>query len=297
MEIRRLVIISIFILGLSLNVKSQNYHSFIGENKIWSELEFVWEDTYTSNYKIEGDTIISNNTYYMVYSCTNDSLLQDWNYQMLIREDSTKKVFGYNSFNQEEYILYNFSLIIGDSIYTGGEIGDNPLYAFVEDVDSILIDGEFRKRIIFEEWFNEFWIEGIGSSIGPFRPFANLFVADIGWELLCLEEDYNINYQNPNYNACFIHIINNLNELSIQNSNLIKIYPQPAKDLVNIKIIDNSEKYDKIELININNQNKYIDKFTGNHYSINTNLFSSGLYIILVKSKNKILHGKIIIDN
>ncbi len=291
------IIVSVYILSSVISLKSQNYHTFIGQNKIWSELEYVWTSTFTSNYKIEGDTVINNSTYYMVYSCFNDSLLQNWNFLMLIREDSDEKVYRYDSFNQEEFLLYDFTLEIGDLFYTGGEIGGNPLYAPVEDIDSILIDGEFRKRIIFEDWFDEFWIEGIGSSTGPFRPFENVFTSDMGWEFLCLEEDSTIIYQNPDYSECFISIIDNLNEKKSQNSNLIKIYPQPSKEFVNIKILDNSEIYNEIELINITSQNKYCSKFNGKQITLNLKSYSAGLYIVLVKSKNKTLLEKLVIEN
>jgi hypothetical protein len=297
MKKQMLFIVYVYILSSLISLKSQCYHPFIGQNKIWSELEYVWESTFTSNYKIEGDTVINNSTYSKVYSCFNDSLLQNWNFLMLIREDSNVKVYRYDSFNQEEYLLYDFTLEIGDLFYTGGEIGGNPLFALVEDIDSVLIDGEFRKRIIFEDWFDEFWIEGIGSSTGPFRPFENIFTSDMGWEFLCLEEDSNIIYQNPDYSECFISIVDNMNEIISQNSNLIKIYPQPSKDFVNIKILDNSVIFNEIELININSKNKYCYKLNGNQFIINLKSYSAGLYIILVKSKNKTLHEKLMIEN
>jgi len=291
----RTLFVVCFIFCLTASLKCQYYHSFIEANKNWSELEYVWDDIFTNKYKFEGDTVIENTIYQLAHQCYADSMMQNWNFLGFFREDSDGKVFIYDDFIYNEFLLYDFSLLPGDSIYTGKELGGSPLYASVEVVDSILIDGEFRKRIIFDAWFDEFWIEGIGSSTGPFKPFGNISQADMGWELLCVEVYMDVIYQNPDWDVCFVNFIDNYSDLGDENSNSIKIYPQPAQESSMIKVLDRTGDLHEIVLINALNQIVLRDMLTDYQYLLNAESLSSGMYIVLISGQSKILWSKIII--
>jgi hypothetical protein len=79
----------------------------------------------------------------------------------------------------------------------------------------------------------------------------------------------------------------------ISETNNFTIYPNPAKDYVNIKFTDNSAK--TISIINQTGQVVYNKQCSETETKIKINCFKSGIYFIIVKNKNKIETNKFII--
>lgn len=186
--------IKLFILlfVLQINLNAQSYFPLPDSNAVWT-ISSLAQGSIKGIYKfgVYGDTSINNISYNKVY------YNNDYNFNLtnsflfgLIRE-SNKKVYKYIG-NNSEAILYDFNLIIGDSaksISTNGFTFSKK----VTDIDSVLINGQFRKRWIFPE---EYWIEGIGSSFGLLDPLVQSF--DFCRSLICLSENAIVTYQNAN---------------------------------------------------------------------------------------------------
>ncbi|MGB1295175.1 MAG: T9SS type A sorting domain-containing protein [Flavobacteriales bacterium] len=91
--------------------------------------------------------------------------------QILLRE-AQKKVFYYDMDSLTERMLYDFSLDVGDSIAVFDGNSDSYRYKKIEEVDSILIGNQWRKRqrINAPDGYcyhdHIYFIEGIGSHIG-----------------------------------------------------------------------------------------------------------------------------------
>ncbi len=100
---------------------------------------------------------------------------------------------------------------------------------------------------------------------------------------------YSFNGVNANHtiHANFLHI--GINENSLQNS--IVIYPNPANDLLNVKL---SQQFESVEITNMLGQVLYSNKVTDSFLQINISSYSSGVYFIRMKGDNGIATKKFI---
>jgi|WetSurMetagenome_2_1015567.scaffolds.fasta_scaffold294295_1 hypothetical protein len=289
------IVLNIIIVFFSISINAQTYFPFATENKIWSEVTDSWGSVWTTYYKLQGDTIINGKSYKVIYS-TGDSLMQYWTKDpnSFIRVDSNKKVYKYQPW--EEKLIYDFSLRPGDSIDTYHVLGGQEFYAKVDSTDSISINGQYRKRIIFDPWLNEFWIEGIGSSSSPFNPLINNFVADISFELLCVTDNDTLIYQNPDHDNCYWIWANGVYEINNQKDLKIIIYPMPVRTTATIIINDNTSKSWTAKIIN--NLGQVIANYfvKDNSFIFNSEGFNPGLYFLTVISDNRFMTSKIIIE-
>ena len=189
---------------------SQNYHPFPDSIARWSECSFfvgaqTGGNTYDIHrgwfYALGNDTLINSINYTLV------GVQSTWDYQLdngvvtskhnspinppgeifgAIREDSSKKVWFRNFFHNmnelylrcgglyelaadTEILLYDFNLHLGDTIHFGST------FRTVLNIDSIMFsDGIYRKRYQVD-WggpcMNDYWIEGMGSSLGLFGAY------------------------------------------------------------------------------------------------------------------------------
>lgn len=288
------IFLNIIIVFFAISINAQTDFPFATENKIWSEIMFSWTSLYTTYYKLQGDTIINDKSYKFIYE-SRDSLMQNWTRgtSFLIRIDSNQRVYKYES--SEEYLIYDFSLQTGDSIDISHISPRQASYVKVDSTDSILVNGQYRKRIIFESWYKEVWIEGIGSLSSPFNPFINNFTADISFELLCVTDNDTLIYQNPIFNTCYKYWINGVHEIDNQKDLNINIYPMPILTTATIIINDNTSESWTVKIIN--NLGQVVANYFANDNSFifNSEGINPGLYILTVNSDKKFMARKIII--
>jgi hypothetical protein len=137
-------------------------------------------------YVIQQDTLINGHMYKKIFSSTyGPSPWVNMGYIGALREDSMHRVFFlpdtlFNmhlsipvgpSIDIREHLLYDFSLSVGDTFLV-----QNPSDSmhFLNNSDSVLISGTWRKRMTFTTGsgiFPRTWIEGIGDINGLFYPF------------------------------------------------------------------------------------------------------------------------------
>lgn len=271
---------------------SQTCISLLDTHRTWSELSITTCGLLTTSYKCQEDTLINGLVYTKVFSCINDSTLSTWcqeNY--FLREDESCKVFKFENFTEK--LMYDFDLQTGDSVFTGGQLGGQDLYALVDIVDSIPINGSYRKRIIFDPWFQETWIAGIGSLSSPFSPFFNTITSDWVCELLCVHDSLLLSYSNPIYNDCFITLVGeNRIELIPE---MIKIYPQPMKEGAFIEVRADVKEKISLCLMNENGKVVFKDSFTGKYF-LERNNCSPGLYVLSIEFQNHRYRVKLILS-
>ena len=168
--------------------------------------------------------------YFIDYTLEKDTIINDLNYSIVIRSDSSYNVpksyrIGYTRISGEkvyfkfiegmEFMIYDFSLNVGESCYCYMcNIGLDKYTALM--VDTITIDGIKRKRIQVDAeslpGYPSFWIEGIGSNLNPFLYYCS----DVHDELRCLTINSGTIYMNPDYTDCeslyeITHTIVNVN--------------------------------------------------------------------------------------
>ncbi len=96
-----------------------------------------------------------------------------------LREDTTlQKVWAFDPNLGTEYLLFDFSLIPGDTLITSSITPSGQDTMIVDSVDVIqLLDGSFRKIIhmhhIVGIFMQEFMIEGVGGAAGMYLPPIN----------------------------------------------------------------------------------------------------------------------------
>jgi len=215
-----------FYLSLSCNLFAQG---FISEAKLWRYGAKIFSEPCCGHrndaFKFMGDSIIDDTAYVKLYT-TTDEFLGKWQLDGLWRETNDMKIYTRDLFYQTEELLYDFSLVEGDTFNVG--------FATLK-VDSVLTKlwgGKLRKHWYLypvhavgdtiREWNKTLWIEDVGQ--------INYFPSNVGTNygsklfLLCFDENNQQIYHNPEYNTCFYTSLNDIPKPEKG----FKVYPNPV---------------------------------------------------------------------
>lgn len=283
-------ILLLITLGIySCTLTGQEYYPLIEENKTWNVLlvtsNYPLDTSYsTFTYKFDGDTIIDSKEYLKLFY-SQEEYPTDWYLVCCMREDSNKRVWGDWGF-AEEILMYDFSVEAGDTIISGLD----PVPYVIDSIGIETIDQVERKKYwisyALNPYYSETWIEGIGSSKGICWALSSGWVG--GWyRLLCMHEDQNLVYQNPNYQSCYL--ITDVEEIEDLR---FRIYPNPTSKLIMIENTANV-KIESISLINL--QGQIIKQFDNTKRYLDVSEIIAGIYFILVKTETQLQSEKLII--
>ncbi len=285
--------------SLVVFTQSMQAQSFVDTTKVWSILECSigpFEiNCLPVYYKLHGDTTIDARNYTNLHK-TSDTTLQTW-YPAGAMRDTAMRVFCHDFVS--EHLLYDFSANRGDTIKSISFC--SPYYLIVDSVDTVIIHGESKRRLLFN-WpactITEEWIEDIGSMNGLINPlivYGNL-IADYGAELLCYEQQDTVKFINPRYNNC------NFRTTGIQETGqmpTISIYPNPARGIVYCELNQGFETLNRIAMKNLLGQIVFEKSQVrlGNHltHSIDLSHVSEGIYILEIMNEAFTSSHKIII--
>jgi len=201
----RVVMLVVFTLLYSFKGFGQTYYAFPDSNAVWRVdwgtstcLSFTLPDA-QYQYVITGDTVIGPETYQKIERsgictlCCMPPLTvahPDNRYMGALRQDTLlRHVYYLPSDSTTEYLLYDFSLSLGDTVK--GYLSDatfSGCIAIVDSIDSVLIDGSYRRRIMTSGCGAAsiiIFIEGIGSTYGLLEPFFTNMEAT--GTLICFE--------------------------------------------------------------------------------------------------------------
>ena len=241
-------------------------------------------DFCNKQYRLFGDTIIDTVQYHKIYTI-DDTLLNFTNatYFGAIREQEKKIYFRYYSC-QNEIKLYDFSKNVGNTLrnlYSEIELCDSGYsgYAPITSIDSVLIDGNYRRAIHSDAFYNNHvWIEGIGSTNGLFDPVIPPLTCMCSWDLVCFQQNGSVKYLNPNFSSCFPVITDMPNYES--NENFVNIFPNPASGISIIKLnVSDNHFYSSLIISDIlGKKTKTINVSGKNEITVNKNDYIQGLY-------------------
>ncbi|HOI31896.1 MAG: T9SS type A sorting domain-containing protein [Bacteroidales bacterium] len=276
------IIISILFSILTISAFGQDHYPLIQENNSWNVLSVVGSfiDTtyYTITYKLTGDTIINSKAYKKLYA-SEEEQAANWSLWAFMREDTDKKVWIRWHQDDEEFLAYDFSIDVGDSVLVGV---DNPEYLRVDSISEIVINQSQRKKfwlsaINFPTYYKETWIEGIGSNKGICWSGSVLVVG--GWfRLLCMHENETLIYANPNYESCYL--ITDINEIE---NPIVELFPNPANTQTSLKLPENTVlSQTQIELYNPAGSLLYKAKPGSHFHKIDVAHLPKGLYLVRV---------------
>lgn len=194
------LILMITLIGLSAFLYAQN--SFPTNNAKWNVLT-IWDNAYgyysiwehrvrTNIFSLEGEVTFDDVPY--------SKLLYNQDFCGGIREESQKVWFKMGN-GGEEYLLYDFGASVGDTVWHYLAISDEGpdclpfddfAYSVIEQIT--VIDGVKHLYTYAKGtngWNDATWIEGIGSTAGPFGHLPM-------WRCVC-EDRYRFSL------ACFMH--------------------------------------------------------------------------------------------
>ncbi|HOW26474.1 MAG TPA: T9SS type A sorting domain-containing protein [Bacteroidales bacterium] len=165
----------------------------VDTNKLWVDAEYInFGPGFTTAYRFQDDTIIGAYEYKELYK-TDDISLTDWGLRGWMREEDKIVYFKDPYWDDDEYILYDFNLEMGDTF----NFIKYPWPMIVESIDTvILLNGELKKRIILDCFGDsEEWIEGIGSTRGLTKVTEGIDVSDLWYWLNCFFENDILKYE------------------------------------------------------------------------------------------------------
>lgn len=234
---------SLLIVAL-LSLNAQEYVPFPTKNVNWNifydgTCEEAPPEKALIRYTLQGDTTLNGYTYTLLCREKGDTINPTVTPIGGLREEDKRIYFVgnptdiyYNKFYAEyEYLLYDFNVEIGDTIYhIPGE--QDYFKSAVLDIDSILIGDSYRKRYMVDNnWFYHQFDE-IVEGIGSIKNGLLGHITDIPtcgthyWEHICFREDGLVKYLNPNFDECFpSYLLNAMEDLVLHQD--IEITPNP----------------------------------------------------------------------
>lgn len=239
----------------------------------------------------------------------------------------------YNHYNEEieetESLLYDFSLNLGDTIEVANfdeadragyiqyvkyvrvesigiyKFDGSHSYVTLYDTDSIfcLNNGEQRKRILLNgihESLQQSWIEGIGSSDGPFVHAHFSGLEYMPKRLLCFNENEECLYKQSSFDYdedddCFTNYYpDNVVE---NNENDIMIYPNPATTNVEVSYTlpegMTSATLVMTNTLGVNVKTVHLDGNNGKT-TLSLEELPSGIYFYTIRCGENVKSGKLV---
>ncbi|MBK9256406.1 MAG: T9SS type A sorting domain-containing protein [Saprospiraceae bacterium] len=285
------------------------YTPLVSENKFWIYHQYYSNDkpNLTSGYLInfEGDTIINNTNYKKVWhqelSGTHPCPMGqapcftfDQPYRTIgkfivgyIREDIDERKVYFKSedgtyCNQEEYLLFDFSLSVLEELddCTKEALGSLMDFGIIDSISNSHVFGEIRSVL---------HTTGFVTYIGlPYTGQVNI-LEGIGFEKYGLFHEYNNLSELRDFcegSLIDCNIISSTKDAPLSSDNKISITPNPALDIIKIETtsdISNFEIIDQKGRIVISTDQKTINV---------SNLFSGLYYVRCIAKKNEFYFGK-----
>ena len=295
------------IISLSLKAQTQSYEyiPIVKEGlQIWTTDQKYGQ--YNEQYRYERlalteeDTIIDGKSYKKLYSFTEREFdIETATFICGIRENENKQVFVASYHNQQEFLLYDFSLTEGDSILAESN-GEYDLYFNVTDIDTIDYNGVERRKITLQfynyAWVT--WIEGIGNIEGllmDWRSYTMVMDPMPNVRLRCYEYNEECLYSDFSFNEsiydCYTPLYTGLENNEFENE--VSVYPNPAKERLYINI---SLPIKELTICNLLGQEiqKYNNLETTS--SINISGLNEGVYFVKIYTEKVVHTTKIIVE-
>jgi hypothetical protein len=297
----------IILLVLQINTKAQTYIPFPNTTAVWTIFHYGQTGTDIFKYGMFGDTTFNGFSYKKIYQSTDYNFnLSNSLYRGAIREINKKIYRTYNGQNPES-LLYDFTINVGDTAKITNGYGQQ-CSVKVDSIDYIMIYGQSHKRWKFNEGsfhYNEYWIEGIGSTFGLLLPLKN--GSDNCYDLLCLSKDSTIIYHRNiiNNTDCYSPISFDcdgvVNTTSISEDNLKNskstFFPNPFSSSAILKVNTGLENA-TITIYDILGQEVLKEShLNGEEIKINKGNLANGNYYYKISQKELIIaKGKFIIE-
>lgn len=303
----------IFILSIETgHTQTYVYHPF-PDSAFWrvdyyynNPFQFPCYARYYFQYYADGDTLINSIAYKRIYrssvqvdtlSCTppmNPPEAPASGYVGALKDDSqANKAFFVFPESDIDSLLFDYNLVVGDTLK-----GILVSHFFMSDpnlvvlsTDSVLINGQFRKRWNFNQIGHgtyPYIIEGIGSNVGLIEPVYT-YAFDFTDRYLVCVKDSSETYFVSDYNSsvgCEL-ITNGTSEVSLTDK--LSVFPNPFSIRTTLKLNVNLAKATLTIINSFGQQVKLIKGIEGREIEIYRDNLPSGIYFLLLEDENKII--------
>ncbi|PCI93678.1 MAG: hypothetical protein COB15_15985 [Flavobacteriales bacterium] len=295
-------IILLFLFLNSFSMKSQTYYPFPTNNSFW---RFNWgipgcisQFITDYQYQITGDTIIGLNNYHKLktsgtFNCRTPGVpTKPSGYVGAYRNDIlAKKVYIIEPDSINEQILYDFNLVAGDTIkgymvkQAINKIGPT-YFAVIDSIDSLLINGNYRKRWNYSTntslSYSGNIIEGIGNTYDLLGGLRSGF--DDNGNLICHSKNGIIIYGTGS--CTLVSTKEDINKIGT-----VEIYPNPTHSVLNIKISSSSN----FKLFDLTGKTLIKKQLSSNTNRLDVSKYPKGIYFYQLISEQGLNSGKLII--
>lgn len=236
---------------------------------------------------IDGDTIFNSKEYYKIYH--SGYIYQGWcgypgsyyyydhSLHGYLREENDK---WYIFYQNQDMLMFDFTLETGDTL-KGFQTLYCPYDITVYSVDSIIIDGDYKKRLQLRcgGLINAaYLIEGIGSTTGLWAP---IYQFEWSEQLVCYARN-GISLWGLPTEECDLAVNVNENDEKLPSYSIV---PNPAKDFSTVII---PSGIGKVTFTLIDIMGRIVSQESFNSPSINKiqlSSYNSGIYIGILEAK------------
>lgn len=257
----------------------------------WTPYEF-----YNNQYRdyIDGDTTINSIEYYKIYysgysfyGLFPGENVNYYNHVLhgFLREENNK---WYTFYENIDTLLFDFTLNVNDTVRSAYSflVGD-PI--IIVAIDSILIDGNYKKRFHLNDIGCEYIIEGIGATTGLFE---NMFFFEWYSNLVCYAKN-GISVWGESTDDCDLAV--NISEKD-GNKSQFSIFPNPAIDFTTLRIPNGIGKM-KFTLTDSMGRIVYQDYYESSALNrISLHSYPSGVYFAIIESNGMRQTAKLMIE-
>lgn len=265
----------------NFTLNAQTYTPLLNDLNEW-HFTSCYYGCITDVYYTDGDTLVNDKNY---------KILDGYHYinrNLLLREDTDeKKVFLtlMQPQYEEDILLYDFSLVEGDSISMRNPLTPFPNYGGYFTLDSIRSlpqdNGIENKHFYFSPsqsnttYINKVeWIEGIGSTSMINAPGGEPDFNSVG-KLSCAFKDIALHYSDLTSVDYCLPINLSVYEVDLPK---IELYARPE---TNQFTLTNTSNVFKIEVYSINAKRLINNRYKNqNQITLDLNALNSGLYIV-----------------
>lgn len=310
---KRIIIYLIFSLtAVAVCAQEYKYVPFPDSNAVWSEV--YWKPfsepypnwVYNKYALFNEDTIIDGISYHKLFH-TNASEITKENSIFVggLKEENKKIYIKYDHyfvpdepFYKKEFLLYNFSLYEGDTVWANTDMIDiSPLeYIVVKDIDTIFVNESLRKVYSFNPVSWVYWIEGIGNVKGLLFTSGDLPTNGMNNDLVCFHQNDTLLYFNPGrenmYDSCVPSFV--LNGVALLPNSDVKVYPNPVTGR---SVYFEGLDFEKLELYDLNGNHILSKNISGlEKYVLDVSAITPGVYFYQLKKQGLVpTGGKLII--
>lgn len=293
---KKVVLILVMLNSFQHLCKAQTnvYHPFPDSNAMWNILFiancFEFGST-QENYSIEisGDTLIDS----LVYHKLSTPFLEEISssdcgssgspgFRGFIREDTVTRKVYYNPSGQNEYLLYDFNLEVGDTLE--GWLASFNMPNTVQQIDSVLVGNNYRKRWRINDCYSIDIIEGIGCTFGLIKETVPCISDLPSYGLTCFKQEGETLYPNTTTDCELItgietHQLNNL------------LYPNPA---TNTLTLNTDLKNAQLKVLNAQGQLVYQSAIINSQSAIDVSQLSPGIYFLSISDGTQVVSKKFV---